>query len=59
MKKFLSEYVYNCCNFYVTFLVANNTFSNNFKYPHARKSKNNFGTMNIKSFYGNGVSVKV
>ena len=29
-----------------TFLVANNTFSNNLKYPHARKSHNNLGSIN-------------
>ena len=45
MKKLLSEYV--------TFLVAINTFSNNFKYPHAGKSQNIFGNMNLKSFRGN------
>ena len=49
----------SCCNCYVTFLVANNTFSNNFKYLHSRKPGNSFGRMNIKSFYGNGTSYKV
>ena len=44
------------CNCYVTFLVAKNTLSNSFKYPHARKSQNWFGSTNMKSFYGNGVS---
>ena len=42
------------CNSYVTFLVANNTLSNNLKYPHSRNSQNSFGSVNIKSFYGNG-----
>ena len=45
MKKLLSEYV--------TFLVAINTVSNNFKYPHAGKSQNIFGNMNLKPFCGN------
>ena len=49
----------SCCNCYVTFLVANNTFSNNFKYIHSRKPRNSFGSMNIKSFYGNSISFKV
>ena len=44
---------------YMTFLVANNTLSNNFKYTHARKTQNSFGSMDIKYFYGNGVSFKV
>ena len=44
------------CNCYVAFLVANNTFSNNFKYPHAWKSQNSFGRIKRKSFYGNGIA---
>ena len=35
-----------------------NTFSNKFKYPHSRKSQNSFGSINIKTFYENGVSLK-
>ena len=38
-KSFLSEYVNKPPQLlYKTFLVVNNTFSNNFKYPHARKA---------------------
>ena len=37
------------CNSYMTFLVANNTFSNNLKYPHAQKSQSSFGNMNLAS----------
>ena len=47
------------CNCYVTFLFADNTLSNSFKYTHPRKSLSNFGSMNMKSFYGNIVSFKV
>ena len=32
------------------FLVTNNTFSNNFKYLHGRKSQNGFESVTIKSF---------
>ena len=32
-----------CCNCYVTFLVANNTFWNNFMYLQGRNYQNNFG----------------
>ena len=38
MKNFLSEYVYMPLNYYVTFLIASSTFSNNFNYHHGRKS---------------------
>lgn len=34
------------CNSYVTFIVANNIFLNNFKYPFARKTQSNFGRLN-------------
>ena len=43
---------------YVTFLVADNSFSSNFKYFHGRISQNRFGSMNIKCFHGNGLSFK-
>ena len=36
-------------NSYMTFLVANNTFSNNFKYSHAQKSQSSFGNMSLAS----------
>ena len=38
MKNFLSEYVYMPLNYYVTFLIASSTFSNNFNYHHGQKS---------------------
>ena len=37
MKKLLPEYVNKPFKLFCDFLVANNTFSNNLKYPHARK----------------------
>ena len=37
MKKLLSEYVNKPFKLFCDFLIANNTFSNNLKYPHARK----------------------
>ena len=51
MKTLLSEYVYKPLQLLCDFLVANNTFSDNFKYPQAGKSQNSFGNMNIKYFY--------
>ena len=45
-------------SFYLTFLGVNNMFSNSFRYSHAQKYQDNFGSMNIKPFYGNGVSCK-
>ena len=46
------------CNYYVAVLVPNNKFSNSLKSSRARKSQNSFGSMNIKSSYGNGVSLR-
>ena len=48
----------SCCNCYVRFLVNNNAFSNNFKYPHGPKSQSNYGSMSKKFFYRNIVSFK-
>ena len=35
------------CKCYVTFLVANNAFSNNFKYPYTWKSRNRFENIKV------------
>ena len=58
-RSFFQNMFTSRCNCYVTFAVANNTFPNNFMYPHPRKFQNSFGNINIKSFYGNGVSIQV
>ena len=59
MKKLLSEYVYKPLQLLCDFFVANNAFSNNFKYTHDIKPHNSFESMNVNRFYGNSVSFKV
>lgn len=55
MKEFLLEYV---CKPLQVLLFQLIFFSNNFNYLHGWKSQNNFGSMNIKYFYENSVSLK-
>ena len=58
MKELFSEYVNKPQQLLCGFLVANITFSNNLKCPHACKSQNSFESTNIKSIYGYGASFK-
>ena len=51
MKKFLWKYIYKLLQPLCDLLIANNTFPGNFKYPDDWKTKNSFGSMNMKSFY--------
>ena len=41
------KYDYKPLFCHVTFIVVNNRFSNDFKYPHGLKSQNSFGSMNM------------